>query len=266
MLHIDGHRCFNKMLPLSKFCYNHVCNDPEQQLFSICSFKFSNGKKCTEPANTFSSSCHLHNTLSFNKSYKKSVDIFQNAKQRYENRKRKMVGKEREKKEPRTKRSSARLKECSLSFSSISDEYISSGNTRIHSTINQQKNGDKIVLENSGDKTLQEKVLEGFSVNDSNTNSEKTVKFEPHPSFSEMLQEMPKEGNIFEKGLFQPSNIFSKSSVSVNEDSSSNSEARPNQSDVAMPASDNKSETYTRDLNKEDPNKILQANHNPSLS
>lgn len=113
MLYTDGQRCCNKMLPLSKYCYSHVCNDPEQHLFSICMYKYMNGKKCTEPSSSFSSTCYHHRTLPINESYKKSFDLFQSAKQRCENRKRKLLEKEREKKEPaRAKRSSARLKEC----------------------------------------------------------------------------------------------------------------------------------------------------------
>jgi len=186
MFYADGHRCYNKMLPLSKYCYNHVTNDLDQHLFSTCSFKFQDGKRCTEPASTFSSSCLLHPSLLSNKSYEKAFDIFQNAKQRCENRKRRILEREREKREPRVKRSSARLKECSLSTSSNEDRPLMEIKNDRDKT-SHDKNRDKVLQEDNGERTFQRERYLG------NENSS------------------PTDGNIFDKGLFRISDLPTKS-------------------------------------------------------
>jgi len=168
---IDGQRCQNKMLPSSKFCYNHVTQDGDQHLFCACSFKYENGTRCSEPATTFTSFCHLHPQLLREKPYEKSFNLFQNAKQRCENRKRKILEKERLRGEPRVKRSSARLKECSGDVT---------------------KKGDNI--KDDEDKTLMEIKRD----RERRTNEKNGGQNEIRSGNSS-----PRDGNIFDKVLFE---------------------------------------------------------------
>ena len=194
---IDGQRCNNRLLPLTRYCHTHILHDSEQYLFTTCTFKYIDGKKCIEPASSLSSACNIHQTLSAEEKYKKTMELFASAKQRAENRKRRMIGKEREKekKEARAKRSSTRLKEGAHSISE--DCNISSSNTKT-SCSNSRTSSSNARTSSSNSRTS--------SFNKSNSRERKS-------SLPELSKDIQKETNIFEKGLFQSTQTSAKSST-----------------------------------------------------
>ena len=167
----EGQRCQSKMLPSSKFCYNHVTCDMEQQLFNNCSLKYENGTRCSQPAHPLSHRCHLHPTLHAETSYEKSFTLLQSAKQRCENRKRKIMERERLKGEPRVKRSSARLKECSSDTT------------------------PKTRMDNGGGKEDEDKTLMEIK-------KDRDYRRSGHYD-NRGVDSSPTDGNIFNKGLFE---------------------------------------------------------------
>jgi len=81
----EGVRCTSRVLPFSKFCLNHILQDPDQYLYSPCS---SNENECTKPGDILNTSCNQHINL-MEKATEKCWENFLSSKKTREIRKKK---------------------------------------------------------------------------------------------------------------------------------------------------------------------------------